>query len=171
MQAQLDQRIDVGIRNGSLTRAEADRMRAEFRSIVRLEAQYRRNGLTVSERADLSRRLDVLDDRVRLAMRDSDTRWANLNQRQAQFNQRLRMAVRDGLISQRSADFMRTEFRNIARLERQYRRNGLTVSERADLDRRLDGLEVTFRAQIDSNRYAYGYGQAPNLFDFLLGIR
>lgn len=170
MQVRLDQRIDVGLRNGSLTRSEADRMRAEFRQIVLLEAQYSRNGLSSSERADLSRRLDVLDQRVRMATDDNDERWSNLNQRQAQFNQRLGTAVRDGRMSQRSADYLRTEFTNIARLEQQYRRNGLTNQERADLDLRFDRLETNFRAQINSQQYGYGYGQAPNLFDYLLGI-
>ena len=184
---QLDQRIDAGVRSGQLTASEASQLRAEFRNLMILEDQYMRNGLTLSERADLDRRFDLLENRVMYDRRDSERaygygngynnqygyndRWDNLNQRQAQFNQRLTMAVRDRRISQRQADYLRTEFRTIARLERQYRRNGLTVNERADLDRRFDRLETTFRAQVNATQYGYGYGQAPNLFDFIFGIR
>ena len=55
-QAKLDRRIDQGIRNGSITRNEAIRLRGEFRSIARLESRYRANGLSNWERADLNRR-------------------------------------------------------------------------------------------------------------------
>jgi len=169
-QARLDQRIDVGIRNGMLTRAEATNLRNEFRAIANLEMQYRRNGLTAGERAELDRRLDNLDRRVTLAVRDDDQRWANLNQRQAMFNDRLARAINDRRISQRQADYLRQEFRSIAQLERQYRRNGLTYQERADLDRRFDRLETNFRAQVNTSQYGYGYGY-NNLFDFLFNIR
>ena len=45
-QANLDRRIDMGIRNRSLTRAEGARLRAEFRQISRLEQRYRAGGLS-----------------------------------------------------------------------------------------------------------------------------
>jgi hypothetical protein len=65
-QANLDRRIDVGIRNGSLTRSEAVRLRAEFRNIAYLESRYRRsNGLSNWERQDLDRRFDRLSARIR----------------------------------------------------------------------------------------------------------
>lgn len=55
-QANLDARIDAGVRNGDLTRNEAARLRDEFRDIARLEARYRAsNGLSLSERRDLDR--------------------------------------------------------------------------------------------------------------------
>ncbi|OWK29761.1 hypothetical protein [Sphingomonas mucosissima] len=40
----IDQRIDQGLRNGALTRAEAGRLRIEFRDLTRLENRYRRSG-------------------------------------------------------------------------------------------------------------------------------
>lgn len=63
-QAELDRQIDVGIRRGTLTRAEATRMRSQFRDIARLEARYRHNGLSRSELAELDRRLDALETRI-----------------------------------------------------------------------------------------------------------
>ena len=45
-QINLDRRIDRGLRNGTLSRREAVRLRSEFNAILRLEAGYRRGGLT-----------------------------------------------------------------------------------------------------------------------------
>lgn len=70
-QAQLDRRIDQGLRRGDLTRVEAQRLRNEFRQIARLEYRYRANGLTLRERADLDRRFDRLAARIRWERHDN----------------------------------------------------------------------------------------------------
>src|SRR5689334_359057 len=61
-QAELGQRIDMGLRNGSLTRVEASRLRLQLREIDRMENDFRRSrpGLTPREVADLNGRLDRL---------------------------------------------------------------------------------------------------------------
>ena len=75
-QAHLDRRIDQGVRNGQLSRREAVRLRAEFNQIARLEARYRRDGLSQWERADLDRRFDRLSAQIRYERRDRDgRRW------------------------------------------------------------------------------------------------
>ena len=66
-QANLDARIDAGVRDRSLTVREAAQLRSEFQALVRLEANYRQGGLTNSERADLDRRFDELSARIRSA--------------------------------------------------------------------------------------------------------
>jgi hypothetical protein len=73
-QANLDRRIDVGIRNGSLTRNEARALRTDLRQLARLEARYRQNGLSMSERRDLDRRFDQLSQRVRYERHDRNHR-------------------------------------------------------------------------------------------------
>lgn len=75
-QARLDARIDQGIRSGALTRREATQLRAEFRALARLEAQYRRSrpGLTVAERRDLDRRFDRLATKIRIEKHDRQDR-------------------------------------------------------------------------------------------------
>lgn len=162
-QANLDQRIDVGVRNGQLTRAEADRLRVEFNGIARLEATYRasRPGLTVAEMADLDRRFDALSARIRFERSDRDDRqWQNINQRQAALERRIERAMRDRRLSQREARSIRAEFQAIARLEANYRasRPGLTAAERADLDRRFDRLSARIRMDANDRDYGYGYG-------------
>ncbi len=73
-QAQLDRRIDQGVRNGGLSRQEATRLRAEFRQIAQLERRYRANGLSMRERNDLNRRFDALSAKIRWESRDRDHR-------------------------------------------------------------------------------------------------
>ena len=73
-QANLDRRIDVGLRNGSLSRREATRLRSEFNGLSRLEASYRRGGLSGWERADLDRRFDRLSAQIRNERNDRDDR-------------------------------------------------------------------------------------------------
>ncbi|MBB4085509.1 hypothetical protein ACLN6N_09330 [Sphingomonas carotinifaciens] len=77
-QANLERRIDQGIRAGTLNRREADRLRVQFRDLDRLEQRYRRSGggLTRAERTDLNRRYDVLSQRVRFQKQDrQQRRW------------------------------------------------------------------------------------------------
>lgn len=71
---QLDRRIDVGLRNGSLSRREASRLQVQLNSLIRLERSYMRGGLTRWERDDLDRRYDRLAVQVRAERRDRDNR-------------------------------------------------------------------------------------------------
>jgi len=75
-QANLERRIDQGIRSGDLTRPEAVRLRAQFRDLTRLESQYRRSGgrLDMSERRDLDQRFDRLSQQVYAQKHDRQDR-------------------------------------------------------------------------------------------------
>ena len=73
-QANLDRRIDVGIRNGSLNRNEAVRLRTDFRALANLESRYRRGGLSLGERRDLDRRFDALSARIKYERHDRQDR-------------------------------------------------------------------------------------------------
>lgn len=149
-QHNLDARIDAGVRNGSLTRNEAVRLRAEFNDLARLEARYRAsNGLSRWERDDLDNRFDALSSRIRYERNDRDDRgWQPINARQRQIDNRIDWGVRNGYLSRREATRLRAEFNDIARLEVQYRRNGLSLNERRDLDRRFDRLSATVEAEL-----------------------
>ncbi len=75
-QANLDRRIDQGVRSGELTRNEAVRVRAQFNELARLENQYRRSGggLSARERQDLDQRFDRLSQRVYAQKHDRQDR-------------------------------------------------------------------------------------------------
>ena len=70
----LDRRIDRAAYNRAISPREARSLRAELNSIVRLEAQYRRHGLTRWEMGDLDRRYDRLSARVRMERADNNRR-------------------------------------------------------------------------------------------------
>jgi hypothetical protein len=144
-QATLDHRIDQGIKNGSLTAAEAARLRTEFRGIANLEAVYRRsNGVfTQAEKADLDRRMNGLAARITAERHD----WQSINQRQAELDRRIDVGIRNRTLTAAEAARLRAEFRNIAALEANYRRSGgvLTAAEKRDLDHRMDVLTARIR--------------------------
>ena len=153
-QASIDQRIDQGIRSGSLTQQEGIQLRGEFRAIANLEADYRRTqgGLSAGERADLDRRFDQLARRVYAQKQDWQSQgsdWKTINQRQASIEERIETGVRSGALTSQETILLRGEFRTIANLEAQYRRTdgGLSSAERADLDRRFDNLSRRVYAQ------------------------
>ncbi|HEX7945868.1 MAG TPA: hypothetical protein VF495_14440 [Phenylobacterium sp.] len=170
-QARLDDRIDAGVRTGDLTQAEAARLRSEFQGLVRLESSYRVGGLSGWERADLDRRFDGLSARI-IAQRHDDQRaryannrwvdqhgrWMSINQRQRELDRRIDAGVRTGDLTRAEADHLRATYRQIARLEARYRRGGLSTRERADLDRRFDGLAAQIRWDRSDLQYGYGYG-------------
>jgi len=157
-QANLDARIDAGVRTGDLTRQEAVRLRSEFRDIARLEARYRASyGLSLAERRDLDRRFDALSARVRFERndrQDRNNRWVPINQRQRNLDARIDAGIRNGQLSRAEAYRLRREYGEIAALEVRYRRNGLSQWERTDLDRRFDRLSRMIQAERhDRNRY------------------
>ena len=70
----LDRRIDQGVRSRQLTSREASRLKNELNSLVRLERQYQRGGLSRVERNELDRRYDRLSVQVRAERNDRDGR-------------------------------------------------------------------------------------------------
>ncbi len=171
-QAAMNQRIESGIRTGDLTRAEALQLRTEFRDLEALESRYRANGLTAWERGDLEARFKTLSHKIIDERHDRQTRnwyggrdwtdnrgrWVAINLRQAQLDQRIDQGVRSRQLTPAEATRLRAEFREIARVEARYRRDGLTMRERADLDRRFDQLamQIRFERRDDQRRYSAG---------------
>lgn len=169
----LDDRIDAGVHSGQLTSAEATRLRAEFRGIAALEHNYRRHGLSASERRDLDRRFDALTSHIRYERHDAQStdgwfggagwmdragRWTPVNARQRELDRRIDIGVRNGRLNRAEALRLRREYRRIARLEARYRRGGLTLAERSDLDRRFDQLATHIRFEASDSQLGYGYG-------------
>jgi hypothetical protein len=144
----LDERIDMGIRNGLLTRPEAIVVRGDFDTLVRLEQTYLRSGggLTAKEQLDLDRRFEALFMRVKFQKHDAQVRvdpnWVPINQRQARIYGRIDDGIRNGTITKAESVQLRGEFQTLVRLEAEYRRSGgvFTLQEREDLDRRLSRL-------------------------------
>lgn len=71
--ARIEQRIEVGLRNGSLTRNEAIRIRADLRVVQQLEWRFTRDGrVTPNEARELDRRYAQVAFRLRAERNDRD---------------------------------------------------------------------------------------------------
>lgn len=142
----LEARIDAGVRDGSISRTEAARLRSEYNSLVQLETRYAADGrLTTQERTDLRARYQALSQRVGDARDDGgyddDYDWRPLADQRVAFNARVDLALRDRRISRTEATRLRADFDALARLETDYRRDGLSDRERQDLTTRLADLD------------------------------
>jgi hypothetical protein len=67
----IEQRIDNGVRDGSLTWYEARDLRSRLHNIERLESDYARNGMSSWEYRDLDRRYDALASDLYSQRRDT----------------------------------------------------------------------------------------------------
>ena len=153
-QAILEARINEGIRNGVLTRSEAIVLRGEFKTLDRLETNYRKSDgyFTERERADLDRRFDALQKRIKIQRRDAQvrpSRWIPINERKNELDRSIDQGVRRGSLTRTEAIELRGEFRTLVKLEEEYRRSrgAFTLEERVDLDRRLDRLSRRVSAE------------------------
>ena len=149
----LEARIDAGIRDGSLDRTEANRLRAEYNALVQLETRYAADGrLTTQERTDLLGRYNALSQRVGDA-RDDGYGWRSLSDQRVAFNARVDAALRDRRISRTVANRLRTDFDALVRIETGYLRDGLSDREQQDLTTRLADLDRRIGDVVDNGGY------------------
>lgn len=144
--ATLEQRIDTAVRDGSLSRSEAEQMRREYNEIVRLEAQYSANGnMSQQQRSDLRMRYRALTQRIAGQNTGQggyadEGRWQMLSTRNADFEQRLTSGLRNRSITQAEATRLRSDWRSLAQLEARYQRGGFDAREQADLWARYNAI-------------------------------
>jgi hypothetical protein len=84
-------------------------------------------------------------------------RWTPIEVRFERLDWRIHQGVRSGQLTPREAYRLRQEFREIARLESRYARDGLSYRERAILDRRFDRLEARIRWERRDGDRRYGW--------------
>lgn len=77
-----------------------------------------------------------------------------ITNRITQLDARLQAGISNGAIDRMEARALRQQIRDLARLERQYSRNGLTQQERRDLQQRIRYTRQQLRAADDDQRYA-----------------
>ncbi len=143
---EFEQRVAAGLRNRSLTQAEATRLRTEWRSLGQLETSYQRGGIDAREQADLWARYNAIDSRLGGSAGGTvgggygygdDRNTARWNQ----MGTRLATAERAGTISRVEAVQVRAQLADLARLDAAYASGGYTADERAYLTRRYADLE------------------------------
>jgi len=156
--ADLDARIDAGVRDGSISRYEADRLRDDYDALVQLETRYAADGrMTTTERRELRDRYRALSQRVGDERQDDDTSygWQPLADQRAAFSARVDVAVRDRRLTRTEGTRLRADFDALVRLESDYRRDGLSAREQQDLATRLADLDRRVGDVIDDGGYGY----------------
>jgi hypothetical protein len=100
--------------------------------------------------------------------------WQTMSDRQYSFMDRVDDGVRSGALTPSEATRMRTDFNNLMRMERDYRRSspGLTPWELQDLDRRFDVLSDRLSSELaDNDRYGGRLSDRDRTFDNIRPIR
>lgn len=113
-----DLRVSAAQRGGNISRAEATRLRADFQALVRLEAQYDRDGLNAREREDLQTRYADLNRRIGDNYVPGDDGYGDdygSDPRAARIEERIAAGVRNGSISRTEATRLRDELRDLSR--------------------------------------------------------
>ena len=168
----LDARIDAGVRDGSLDRGEAMRLRADYDALVRLEERYAADGrLSAEERNDLRRRYEALSQRVAEQRADGPVwGWQPLVEQRSAFRARVDTAERNRRLSRYEAVRLRADFDALVRVESDYRRDGLSDREQQDLTARLAELNRRVGYGRDGG-YGDDYGTDPRAAQLEARIR
>lgn len=169
--ATLEARIDAAVRDGSITRSEADDMRREYNDIVRLEAQYSADGnISQQQRSDLRSRYRALSQRVggrgygqgngygnNNGNYQDQGEWQPLSMRTSDFQQRVATGLRNRTLTRAEAMRLRTDWRALAQVEANYQRGGLDSREEADLWTRYNAIDMRLGGSVSG-----GYGNDRN---------
>lgn len=154
-QAIMNDRIDAGLANGEITQVQAGAMRADLAALVSLEGRYRWGGLSAREKLDLDRRYAGIHDGVQLARREgaAEVAWIGMEDRKADLDARIEGGIRSGQLTPAEAGALRDDFAALVSAEANFRVDGLSPSERADLNRRYADLSARIHvARTDDDR-------------------
>lgn len=113
--AEFDARVAAALRARDITRTESTRLRADFQALVRLEAQYERDGLSDRERQDLEARYADLNRRVGDDYVPGNGGGYGNDPRAMQIEARITAGERNGSISRTEASRLRTELADLTR--------------------------------------------------------
>lgn len=143
-QTAFNNRLDAEVRSGALQSWSADRIRTDYDALVRLEADYGRDGrFTTQERQDLTSRYDALTRAAQDGGYGDDVGgYSSVADGRAEFERRVAAAVSARRLSRTDATRLRADYAALIRMETEYQRDGLTTRERRDIETRLDALDA-----------------------------
>lgn len=156
-------RINQGLRNGSLTRAEATKLQARLNQINNLKSTLMVGGLSMRERQRLDAELDALSEAIfRESNNNQRARWLGRNPytwanswNNNSYRPALNQAKRDWDNNRRdeSGQLSNKQVRKIGKNYDQYQKksdkwndnNGLTSKQQRKLDKKADKIERKMR--------------------------
>ena len=113
--AAFDARVAAALRAREISRTESTRLRTDFQALVRLEAQYSRDGLSDREREDLETRYADLNRRVGDDYMPGNGNGGYGDPHAMQIEARIAAGLRDGSITRADAARYREELRELSR--------------------------------------------------------
>lgn len=139
-----DAQVQADVRAGRLTTWDGDRLRQDYAALVEIETRYAADRrFTPQERADLTARYDALTRALEGGGYDDYGSTPSVGDGRAEFEARVDAQVRARRLSRTDATRLKADYAALARTEQEYLRDGrLTATERADLEARLDALDV-----------------------------
>ncbi len=143
---QFDARVDSDVQSRVLSQDTAMRLKADYAALVDIERGYANDRtFSTAERADLSTRynalVQVLNDRAYPVSATPPS--ADVNLGRADFDRRVDAAVSSRKLTRTAGRTLKSDYSAVIALETNYLRDGiLSEAETADLDARLDALDV-----------------------------
>lgn len=153
---EFESRVDSEVSAGTLSQATGVRLKADYFELVQLETRYGADRrFTSAERSELADRYgtltQVLADR---GYADNATATTEVADGRAAFETRVNTAVSQRRISRTQGTRLKSDYGSVVQVESGYLRDGvISANERADLDARLDALDVRLGDT--------GYARAP----------
>ncbi|TFW12328.1 hypothetical protein EGY25_09905 [Brevundimonas intermedia] len=141
-QSQFSTQVDASLRAGSVSSSAATRLRSDYTALVELETRYAADGINTQERADLNARYTALTQTLQSGAsgyEETDT----VAQGRVAFNARVDAAVTARRLTRTEATRLKTDYQALIQIETRYNADGtINATERADLDARLDALDL-----------------------------
>ena len=137
-QADFVRRVDSSISARRISRIAGNRLKADYIALIRVEAEYLRDGqLSERERDDLDARLDALDERVGDTAYSGDTPKLTPRARLSAISS----AIPSSGLSPAAQAQLRVEHGDLSYLEAAYARLTMSTDDRNYLENRLGDLE------------------------------
>jgi len=159
--AEMNQRIDQGMRSGALTRDEERLLRGELTRVRDDAARMKRDGiLTQREKDRLNAELDRLKLDIYREARDGDRHrgqqvdLSDINRRIGEMDQRINQGMRSGALTRDEGRMLRTQLSRVRDDAARMKRDGiLTQREKDRLNAELERLKKDiYREKSDRNR-------------------
>jgi chromosome segregation ATPase len=142
--AEMQRRIDAGVRAGQLIRDEAYQLQAALNRIKERDARYKADGsLTNEERIALNQMLNTLEERIRYERNDTDVVHKEAFERRiSEMKRRIEAGMRVGQLTLDEACRLQSMLNRVKERDAQFRSDGsLTREERIRLNQMLTMLE------------------------------
>lgn len=137
-------RIKDGVKDGELTKNEAQKLRKQQRGIERTENRVKADGeVTAAERAKLDHKQDKASDNIAKQKNDAQDRNSPntpvVDTRQDNQKERIKDGVQSGELTQAEAEKLRNQQRSVKKAEAKAKSDGeVTPTERAKLNKKQD---------------------------------